>query len=140
MGEKEARSKSSRFRDVLMRLMMDGHNIHLVKCSRTGRTFSHAVADAIIDTLVAEQVTACLQGRVFEVVAADRTKGKSLSQLVGDTIESRSRSCLTRSISSSSDELLNALLFQLSLSFCICSAKVGTSTMPHLTVLSTSSR
>lgn len=51
--------------------MMNGHNVHLIKGAGTRRTFAHAIADAIVDTLVAEQVAACLEGRILEVVAAN---------------------------------------------------------------------
>lgn len=53
--------------------MMNGHNVHLIKCSGTCGTFAHAVADTVIDTLVAEQVAACLQRRILEVVPANST-------------------------------------------------------------------
>lgn len=56
-----------------MRLMVNGHNVHLIKSTRASGTFAHAVRDAIVNTLATEQVTALLQGRVLEVIAADRT-------------------------------------------------------------------
>jgi hypothetical protein len=65
--------KLSRVRGILMLSMMDGHNIHLIERAGTRRTFAHAIADAIIDTLVTEQMAACLQGRILEVVAANST-------------------------------------------------------------------
>lgn len=54
-------------------LVVDTHNIQPIKCPRTVGALSHAVADPVIHALVAEQVTASLQGRVLEVVAADST-------------------------------------------------------------------
>lgn len=58
--------------------MMHGHHIHLVKRSRAGGTLAHPVADPIFDALVAEEVSARLQCRVFEVVAADGAQRKGL--------------------------------------------------------------
>jgi hypothetical protein len=59
-------------------LVMHGHDVHLVKRFGARRTFTHAIADAIIHTLVAEKMAAGLQGRVLEIVAADGTQSIGL--------------------------------------------------------------
>lgn len=57
---------------------MDGHHIHLVEGSGATRAFAHAIADAVIDTLVAKQMATCFQCRVLEVVSAYRAQRKRL--------------------------------------------------------------
>jgi hypothetical protein len=52
--------------------MMHGHNVHLIKCTRTRRAFAHTIADAIINALIAKQVAARLQGCILEIVTTDR--------------------------------------------------------------------
>lgn len=77
-GEEAGSGRGEGFVGLLWHLMMYGHNIHLVKCSRAGGTFAHAVADAVINTLVAEKVATCLECRVLEVVATNGAQGKGL--------------------------------------------------------------
>lgn len=63
---------------------MNGHNVHLVECAGTGRAFSHAVADAVVDALVTEEMATSLERRILKVVATNGAQGKGLSSgLVG---------------------------------------------------------
>ena len=77
-GEEADSGRGEGFVGLPLHLMMYGHNIHLVKCSRAGGTFAHAVADAVVDTLVAEEVATRLEGRVLEVVATNGAQGECL--------------------------------------------------------------
>lgn len=81
---------------------MGGHNIHLVKRLCAVRALSHAVGDSIFDAVVTEEVTAGLEDRVLEVLAADGAKCESLDRSVSKfSVTLRWR--LTLSISSSPD-------------------------------------
>lgn len=50
---------------------MDCHNIALVEGFRAIGTFPHTVGDTIVNTVVAESVTTCLDCCVFEVLSTD---------------------------------------------------------------------
>lgn len=54
---------------------VNSHDIHLIERFGAVRTFAHAVRDAVVDAVVAEDVPAGLQGRVFEVFPADGAEG-----------------------------------------------------------------
>jgi hypothetical protein len=47
------------------------HNIHLVECFGAIGTFPHAVADTIVDTVLAEEMTAGLQDGILEILPTD---------------------------------------------------------------------
>jgi hypothetical protein len=59
-------------------LHMGGHDIHLIKCLGAIRALSHAVADSVFHTIVAEKMTTGLQNCVLEVFPTDGAKRESL--------------------------------------------------------------
>lgn len=64
---------------TLIVLVMGLHNIHLVERLGTRRTLPHAVADAIFNTILAEEMSTCFEDPVFEVLLANGTDRKALS-------------------------------------------------------------
>jgi hypothetical protein len=62
----------------LIMLVMGLHNIHLVERLGTRRTLPHAVADAILDAVLTEQVSTGFEDPIFEVLFADGTDRKAL--------------------------------------------------------------
>jgi hypothetical protein len=50
--------------------VVNGYDVHLVKGAGAVWAFSHPVADAILDALPAEEVSAGFEGRVLEVFVA----------------------------------------------------------------------
>lgn len=59
-------------------LMMSLHNIHFIEGFGAGRTFAHAVADSVLDTILTEKVATRFEDPVLEVFLAYRTHGKTL--------------------------------------------------------------
>ena len=57
---------------------MRGHNVHFIKGLGAIGTLSHPVRNAVLYTVVAEEVSASFQYSVFEVLSTDGAKGKSL--------------------------------------------------------------
>ena len=60
---------------------MDWHHIQLVKGLGASWAFAHAVADAIVNALVAKQMTAGLKSGILEIVAANSAQSESLLSL-----------------------------------------------------------
>lgn len=50
---------------------MDCHYIHLIKGLGAVGTFSHAIADSVVDTIVAKYMPTSFQGRIFEILSAN---------------------------------------------------------------------
>lgn len=65
----------------MYKLEVDGHDVHLIKRPGARGAFTHSVADAVVNALLAEQMAASLQRRTLEVVAANRTKSECLVSL-----------------------------------------------------------
>lgn len=61
---------------------MGGHDVHFVERLRAVGAFSHAVGDTVLHTVVAEEMAASLEDRVFEVLSADGAKRKSLGMML----------------------------------------------------------
>jgi hypothetical protein len=57
---------------------MDSHNVHPIERFRAVRAFAHAVCEAILDTMIAEQMTTTLQDSILEILSANRTQSKHL--------------------------------------------------------------
>lgn len=53
-------------------LVVNRQRVHPIKGFGTRRTLAHAVADSILHAPIAEEVTACLERRILEIVAANR--------------------------------------------------------------------
>jgi len=62
-------------------LVVYRHNVHFIKGARAARTFAHAVANAVVHTLAAKEMTASLERRVLKVISADAAKGKRSQHL-----------------------------------------------------------
>lgn len=60
---------------------MGSHDIHLVKRFRTVWAFSHAVGNAVLNTIVAEEMPTSLQDSVLEILSTNGTERKSLDVL-----------------------------------------------------------
>jgi hypothetical protein len=52
---------------------MDRHNIHPIESPGAVRALAHPVGDPVLDTLLAEDVPACLEDCVLEVGLANGT-------------------------------------------------------------------
>lgn len=39
---------------------MHSHHVHFIECLSAVWAFSHAIGDSVLDTMVAEKMTACL--------------------------------------------------------------------------------
>lgn len=68
-------------------LEMDSHDIQLVKHLAAVGTFPHAVVDAVVNTVAAEDVTTSLDCGVLEVVVAHGTGGKFLARVSEARVE-----------------------------------------------------
>lgn len=80
---------------------MDRHDVGFVKGLRAVRTFPHAIGETIINTVVAESVTASLDSCILEVLTTDGAQGECLTVLA---MQYKLREKIrTRSISSSPD-------------------------------------
>ena len=52
---------------------VNSHDVHLVESLGAVGTFPHAIGKAVFDTVVAEEMAACLQGRILEIFATNST-------------------------------------------------------------------
>lgn len=58
--------------------MMYAHDVQFVKRLGAARAFPHAVADAVVDALVAKEVTASLERGILKVISTYAAQGKGL--------------------------------------------------------------
>lgn len=56
-----------------MKSHVNSHDVHLVESLGAVGTFPHAIGKAVFDTVVAEEMAACLQGRILEIFATNST-------------------------------------------------------------------
>jgi hypothetical protein len=61
---------------------MGRHYVHFVESFRTIGALPHAVRNAVLYAIVAEEMAASLQDRILEVLSTDGAKCKSLHGLV----------------------------------------------------------
>lgn len=60
---------------------MSRHNVHLIEGLRAIGTLPHAICNAVLHAVIAEEMAAGLQNRILEVLATYSAKCKSLDTL-----------------------------------------------------------